>query len=153
MLPPTPRRHARVGSELVRELALEVSDARVLDAMRRVPRHLFVPGASLAVAYANSPAPIGHGQTISQPVIVAIMTEALELTGRERVLEIGTGSGYQAAVLALLAAEVHSVENIPALADEARSRLRAPRLLERARPRGRRLRGLSRRRLPSTASS
>jgi protein-L-isoaspartate(D-aspartate) O-methyltransferase len=110
-------------SELVRELALEVSDARVLDAIRRVPRHLFVPAASLAVAYANSPAPIGHGQTISQPVIVAIMSEALLLTGRERVLEIGTGSGYQAAVLALLAAEVDSVENIPALANEARSRL------------------------------
>jgi protein-L-isoaspartate(D-aspartate) O-methyltransferase len=110
-------------AELVRSLALEVRDVRVLDAMERVPRHLFVPQASLAVAYADSPASIGHGQTISQPTIVAVMTEALELSGRERVLEIGTGSGYQAAVLALLATEVHSIETIPALAEEARLRL------------------------------
>jgi protein-L-isoaspartate(D-aspartate) O-methyltransferase len=111
-------------SELVRSLALEIVDARVLDAMERVPRHLFVPDASLAVAYADSAAPIAHEQTISQPTIVAVMTEALELTGRERVLEIGTGSGYQAAVLSLLTAEVYSVENIQALADDARARLR-----------------------------
>jgi len=124
LLPPTDSEEARTRrSELVRELAFEVADARVLEAMERVPRHLFVPRASLEVAYENSPAPIGHGQTISQPAIVAAMTEALELTGRERVLEIGTGSGYQAAVLSLLAAEVHSVENIRALADESRSRL------------------------------
>lgn len=121
---PTDTEEARAcRAELVRDLELEVADVRVLDAMGRVPRHLFVPHATLSVAYANSPAPIGHGQTISQPTIVALMTEALELTGRERVLEIGTGSGYQAAVLALLATEVHSVENIAPLAEEARARL------------------------------
>jgi protein-L-isoaspartate(D-aspartate) O-methyltransferase len=80
-------------AELVRDLANEIKDVRVLDAMARVPRHLFVPGVSLQRAYEDEPAPIGYGQTISQPTIVAIMTEALELRGRERVLEVGTGSG------------------------------------------------------------
>jgi protein-L-isoaspartate(D-aspartate) O-methyltransferase len=111
---------------LVRGLSLEASsDARVLDAMRAVPRHLFVPAASLAEAYADMPVPIGHGQTISQPSMVAIMTSALGLAGGERVLEIGTGSGYQAAILSLLAAHVYSVEIVPALADMGGSTLRS----------------------------
>ncbi len=91
--------------------------------MARVPRHWFVPGAPLRQAYANRPLPIGFDQTISQPEIVALMTDALELTGRERVLEIGTGSGYQAAVLSLLAAEVFTIELVPELAEGARTRL------------------------------
>lgn len=110
-------------AELVFDLASEIKDPRVLDAMGRVPRHLFVPDASLRLAYRDAPLPIGYGQTISQPTVVAIMTEALELRGRERVLEIGTGSGYQAAVLSLLAADVYSIEIVRDLADEARERL------------------------------
>jgi protein-L-isoaspartate(D-aspartate) O-methyltransferase len=109
--------------DLVRELAADVRDERVLEAMRHVPRHLFVPGAPLSLAYANRPVSIGHGQTISQPLIVAIMSEALRLRGGERVLEIGTGSGYQAAVLALLAKEVYTIEIVPELGEAARKRL------------------------------
>jgi protein-L-isoaspartate(D-aspartate) O-methyltransferase len=111
-------------AELVRGLATRVKDARVLDAMKRVPRHLFVPGVSLRRAYADAPAPIGYAQTISQPTIVAIMSEALELKGRERVLEIGTGSGYQAAILSLLASDVWTIEIVKELAEQARVRLR-----------------------------
>lgn len=110
-------------SELVQELAPDIRDPRVTDAMMRVPRHLFVPSAPLYRAYRNYPLPIGYGQTISQPAIVAMMTEALELGGRERVLEIGTGSGYQAAILSLLASEVYTIEVVEPLADEARERL------------------------------
>jgi protein-L-isoaspartate(D-aspartate) O-methyltransferase len=95
---------------------------RVVGAMRDVPRHLFVDG-SIERAYRDRPLPIGWGQTISQPSIVALMSELLDLGGTERVLEIGTGSGYQAAVLARLAAHVDSIEIIPALAEAARSRL------------------------------
>jgi protein-L-isoaspartate(D-aspartate) O-methyltransferase len=91
--------------------------------MRDVPRHLFVDG-SIERAYRDRPLPIGWGQTISQPSIVALMSELLNLGGTERVLEIGTGSGYQAAVLAHLAAHVDSIEIIPALAEAARSRLK-----------------------------
>jgi protein-L-isoaspartate(D-aspartate) O-methyltransferase len=109
--------------ELVSRLELDVPDPKVRDVMRRVPRHLFVPDASLWGAYRDYPLPIGHAQTISQPTIVGIMTAALELTGTERVLEIGTGSGYQAAILSLLAAEVFTVEVVPELAVEARARL------------------------------
>lgn len=98
--------------------------ARTLDALRAVPRHLFVPGASLGEAYANHALPIGYGQTISQPTVVAIMTDALRLDGSERVLEIGTGSGYQAAVLSQLAREVDSIELVPELAAQAATRLR-----------------------------
>ncbi|MBM4438595.1 MAG: protein-L-isoaspartate(D-aspartate) O-methyltransferase [Actinobacteria bacterium] len=101
----------------------EIRDARVLDAMRRVPRHAFVRAEHLDEAYANHPLPIGEGQTISQPLVVAIMTEALALSPGDRVLEIGTGSGYQAAVLAELGVEVYSVEILPALATWARSNL------------------------------
>lgn len=97
---------------------------RVADAMKRVPRHLFVPSASVESAYGDWPLPIGFGQTISQPSVVSEMTEALELTGDERVLEIGTGSGYQAAVLALLAAEVYTIEIVPELGARAQALLR-----------------------------
>jgi protein-L-isoaspartate(D-aspartate) O-methyltransferase len=100
-----------------------VRDAQTLRAMRKVARHLFVPPASTSAAYADHPLPIGHGQTISQPYIVAFMTEALGLKGGERVLEIGTGSGYQAAVLAEIAAQVYSIEIVEPLALEARQRL------------------------------
>lgn len=100
-----------------------VDDPRVLQAMGAVPRHLFVPPAWRASAYADHPLPIGQGQTISQPFIVAYMTELLGLRGGERVLEIGTGSGYQAAVLSLMAAEVYSVELVPELCQEAAQRL------------------------------
>jgi protein-L-isoaspartate(D-aspartate) O-methyltransferase len=112
--------------EMVREQIEDrgVRDARVLAAMRKVPRHLFVPPEERDQAYNDYPLAIGHGQTISQPYIVAYMTEALELKPRDRVLEIGTGSGYQAAILAELVAEVYSIEIIEALAKEAEARLR-----------------------------
>lgn len=97
-----------------------VRDPRVLEAMEKVPRHLFVPEAMRAGAYADEPLPIGEGQTISQPYIVAYMTEALGLKGGERVLEIGTGSGYQTAVLAELAREVFTIELIESLSVRAR---------------------------------
>jgi protein-L-isoaspartate(D-aspartate) O-methyltransferase len=100
-----------------------VRDPRVLAAMRAVPRHRFVPAYQVASAYRDSPLPIGQGQTISQPYIVALMSEMLELTGEEKVLEIGTGSGYQAAILGQLAAEVISVERFESLAQKARTRL------------------------------
>jgi len=96
-----------------------VRDPRVLAAMRRVPRDRFLPAAHRGDAWADRPVPIGRGQTISQPFMVALMSEALGLRGDERVLEVGTGSGYQAAVLGELAAEVFSVERIPELAGTA----------------------------------
>lgn len=98
-----------------------IKDARVLKAMRQIPRHRFVPEPYRSVAYEDMPLPIGHDQTISQPLMVAMMTEASQLQGDERVLEIGTGSGYQAAILAQLAAVVFSVERIPELATQART--------------------------------
>jgi protein-L-isoaspartate(D-aspartate) O-methyltransferase len=100
-----------------------ISSQRVLDAIAAVPRHEFVPLQFRGEAYADKPLPIGEGQTISQPFMVAAMTAALELTGAERVLEIGTGSGYQAAVVSMLAREVISVENRTALALAAQERL------------------------------
>ncbi|HET6142645.1 MAG TPA: protein-L-isoaspartate(D-aspartate) O-methyltransferase [Candidatus Acidoferrales bacterium] len=100
-----------------------VASPRVLEAMATVPRHEFVSAEFQNDAYADKPLPIGEGQTISQPYMVAAMTEALELTGSERVLEIGTGSGYQAAVLCSLASQVISVENHPSLALSAQERL------------------------------
>ncbi|MGH7899996.1 MAG: protein-L-isoaspartate(D-aspartate) O-methyltransferase [Candidatus Binatia bacterium] len=103
--------------------ARDVRDDRVLDAVRKVPRHLFVEEALRDRAYLDKALPIGEKQTISQPYIVAAMSEALELTGCERVLEIGTGSGYQTAVLAELAETVFSIERIPAFVPVARSRL------------------------------
>ena len=87
-----------------------VTDKKVLDAMTNVPRHLFVPKKLIPQAYADCPLPIGEGQTISQPYVVALMTEKLALTGEERVLEIGTGSGYQAAILSEIAKEVYTIE-------------------------------------------
>jgi len=102
-----------------------VRDAAVLDAMRRVPRHFFVEAALRERAYEDTPLPIGERQTISQPYMVALMTQALELRAGERVLEIGTGSGYQTAVLAALGASVVSVERIPGLAERAREVLRS----------------------------
>ncbi len=103
-----------------------VTDSRVLEAMRQVPRHLFVRPSDQWQAYADRPLPIGFGQTISQPFIVAYMTEILNLSGTEKVLEIGTGSGYQAAILAHTAGEVYSIEIIPELYREARKRLSKP---------------------------
>jgi len=101
-----------------------VTDKDVLQAMREVPRHVFVPEGERAHAYGDYPLPIGYGQTISQPYIVALMTELLELKGGDRVLEIGTGSGYQAAVLAHIPnVEVYTIEIIPELAERARKQL------------------------------
>jgi protein-L-isoaspartate(D-aspartate) O-methyltransferase len=100
-----------------------VTDEDVLAALERVPRHEFVPEKYQNQAYADHPLPIGHGQTISQPYIVALMTELLELKNTDRVLEIGTGSGYQAAILAEIVAEVYTVEIIEPLAHDARERL------------------------------
>ncbi len=97
-----------------------VRDARVLEVMRHVPRHRFVSPALAAQAYDDHPLPIGEGQTISQPYIVAVMSELAAIEPGERVLEIGTGSGYQAAVLSGLAAEVYSIEILPELAESAR---------------------------------
>jgi protein-L-isoaspartate(D-aspartate) O-methyltransferase len=105
-------------------IARGVQDPRVLEAMRSVPRHLFVPKRYRASSYEDHPLPIGKGQTISQPYIVAYMTEALELTPDDRVLEIGTGSGYQAAVLAELVREVYSVEIIESLGNQAEKQLK-----------------------------
>jgi protein-L-isoaspartate(D-aspartate) O-methyltransferase len=96
-----------------------IRDARVLQAMGKVPRHRFVDDALSGRAYGDYPLPIGERQTISQPYMVALMTEALELVGHERILEVGTGSGYQTAVLAELCSKVYSIERIKALADRA----------------------------------
>ncbi|MFN2454580.1 MAG: protein-L-isoaspartate(D-aspartate) O-methyltransferase [Pyrinomonadaceae bacterium] len=101
-----------------------IQDERVLEAMRNVPRHSFVPDALQSRAYGDHALPIAEGQTISQPFIVARMSELLELNNRSRVLEIGAGSGYQTAVLARLAAQVYSIERIAELAREAQARIR-----------------------------
>jgi protein-L-isoaspartate(D-aspartate) O-methyltransferase len=101
----------------------DVEDERVLEAMERVPRHLFVPDALRGRAYHDAALPIGSGQTISQPYMVARICESLALHGDERVLDVGTGSGYQAAVLAELAGEVHTIERLPELAEAARAAL------------------------------
>ena len=100
-------------------------DPRVLEVLRRVPRHAFVPAEQVAHAYDDRPLPIGHGQTISQPFIVALLTDMLRAAPEHIVLEVGTGSGYQAAVLAELVRAVHSIEIITPLADTAEQRLRA----------------------------
>jgi len=102
-----------------------IRDERVLSAMEAVPRHLFVPKEIRHLAYADDPLPIGEGQTISQPYIVAEMTAALRLSGTEKVLEIGTGSGYQTAILARLCRELVTIERLPSLSAEAQSRLMA----------------------------
>lgn len=115
-------RNQMVETQIV---ARGVKDERVLSAMRQTARHLFVPAGQAPFAYEDHPLPIGSGQTISQPYIVAFMTEQLQLKGTEKVLEIGTGSGYQAAVLALLAKHVYTMEIRPELAKGAEDRLRA----------------------------
>jgi protein-L-isoaspartate(D-aspartate) O-methyltransferase len=113
--------YATLRNRMVTEqiIARGIADERVLDALRRVPRHWFVPEEYANIAYSDSPLPIGHGQTISQPYIVALMTELLELAGDENVLEVGTGSGYQAALLACLAHQVHTIERHSELAAKA----------------------------------
>jgi protein-L-isoaspartate(D-aspartate) O-methyltransferase len=113
-------RRARMVEQDIRRRGIR--DARVLDAMARVPRHRFVPPEFVREAYADYPVPIGEGQTISQPYIVALMTEALELEGEARVLEIGTGSGYQTAILAECGARVFTIERSGELARRARAR-------------------------------
>jgi protein-L-isoaspartate(D-aspartate) O-methyltransferase len=125
-----PRQHmVREVAAMVRDTAVETGrarlDARVIASMGRVPRHRFVPSDYLRQAYANRPLPIGHGQTISQPYIVALMTDLLALRPGDKVLEIGTGSGYQAAVLADLGARVYSIEIIAPLARQAAQNLQA----------------------------
>lgn len=109
---------ARAG--LIKHLATEIRNERVLEAMSRVPRERFIPPEERHSAYEDRPLPIGLDQTISQPYIIALMTESLGLTGKEKVLEIGSGSGYQAAILAELARLVITIERLPALAEEAR---------------------------------
>jgi protein-L-isoaspartate(D-aspartate) O-methyltransferase len=101
-----------------------IEDPRVLGAMRRVPRHLFVPESHRDDAYLDRPLPIGKGQTISQPYIVALMTQAARITQQDRCLDIGTGSGYQAAILAELCASTYSIEYVPELAEFAKANLR-----------------------------
>jgi protein-L-isoaspartate(D-aspartate) O-methyltransferase len=98
-------------------------DARVMEAMRKVPRHEFVPANSQIIAYSNGPLSIGHGQTISQPYIVALMTDLLEPQPDDVILEIGTGSGYQSAILSCLVKQVHTTETVSPLVDPARERL------------------------------
>ncbi len=123
--PDTEERWARLREEMARTQirARGIEDARVLEAMRKVPRHRFVPAESRDQAYGDHPIPIGLEQTISQPYIVAFMTEHLGLKGGGRVLEIGTGSGYQTAILAEIAREVFTVEILEPLGQEARRRL------------------------------
>jgi protein-L-isoaspartate(D-aspartate) O-methyltransferase len=127
-VPPTtePAAQQRARERMVREQieARGVRDERVLAAVRKVPRHLFVPDDMEPYAYADGPLPIGYRQTISQPYIVAFMTEALQLKPQDRVLEVGTGSGYQAAVLAEIVREVYSIEIVAPLGREASERLK-----------------------------
>jgi protein-L-isoaspartate(D-aspartate) O-methyltransferase len=117
---PVASRHLMVTQQL---RARDISDERVLAAMRAVPREAFVPPGLRTRAYEDAALPIGAGQTISQPYMVAAICQALSLSGRERVLDVGAGSGYQAAVLAELADEVHTIERVPELADRARRAL------------------------------
>ncbi|HOJ70250.1 MAG TPA: protein-L-isoaspartate(D-aspartate) O-methyltransferase [Syntrophorhabdaceae bacterium] len=111
------KRQQMVDTQLIKR---GITDPRVLQAMRKVPRHLFIDSALWSQAYEDHPLPIGEKQTISQPYIVALMTEALRLQGHEKVLEIGAGSGYQTAILAELAEQVYSIERLPAIAKNAR---------------------------------
>ena len=115
------KRDEMIGSQIKNR---GISDEKVLNAMKKVERHLFVPKNLRAMAYSDRPLPIGHKQTISQPYIVAYMTEAAQLKADDRVLEIGTGSGYQAAILAEIVNEVYTIEIIKPLADSSRLRLK-----------------------------
>ena len=108
-------------ARLIKKIGSEIRDKRVLEVMSRIPRELFVPEGVRHQAYEDKPLPIGYEQTISQPYIIALMTEALELQGTEKVLELGTGSGYQTAILAELAAEVISIERVPELVESAQA--------------------------------
>ncbi len=128
----SPKQNIADGFELLRQAMADnlrshykISDEKVLDVMNRLPRHRFVPDALRSQAYKDNALPIAGGQTISQPFIVARMTELLELDGTEKVLEIGAGTGYQTAVLASLARKVFAIERLPNLADEANRRLQA----------------------------
>ena len=118
----TARREAMVRQQIA---ARDVTDERVLEAMRKVPRHLFVPEPLREAAYQDSPLPIGHGQTISQPYIVALMTQLAGAAPGKKALDVGTGSGYQAAVLAEICDEVYTIEILCDLAEQARERLEA----------------------------
>lgn len=111
---------AAMRAELIEHIGIEIKDKRVLEAMARIPREQFIPPAERHLAYEDRPLPIGFDQTISQPLIIAMMTEALELTGDEKVLEIGTGSGYQTAILAELARLVITTERLSPLAKAAK---------------------------------
>jgi len=111
---------AAMRAELIEHLGTEIRDKRVLEAMTRIPREQFIPPEERHLAYEDKPLPIGFDQTISQPLIIAMMTEALELTGNEKVLEVGTGSGYQAAILAELARLVITTERLSPLAEAAK---------------------------------
>ncbi len=115
-------REAMVADQIIRR---GIRDELVLAALRQVPRHRFLPEEAWKLAYSDSPLKIGRGQTISQPYIVALMTELLKVRPEDKVLEVGTGSGYQAAVLATLAREVHSIERVPELAERAEANLSA----------------------------
>ena len=117
--------YTRAREKMVKEqiIGRGIRDPKVIDALTRVPRHLFVPEALLGQAYGDTALPIGEGQTITQPYMVAFMSEALNLQGNEKILEVGTGSGYQAAVLACLADRVYSVERIRGLLERARKAL------------------------------
>ncbi|OGO43145.1 MAG: protein-L-isoaspartate O-methyltransferase [Chloroflexi bacterium RBG_16_58_8] len=115
--------YGEARARLIDKLGIEIKDRRVLEAMSRVPREMFVLQELRDQAYEDIPLPIGHEQTISQPYIIALMTQELEIKSGEKVLEIGTGSGYQTAILAELAGQVVTVERFPALADSARSLL------------------------------
>lgn len=124
--PPDPDRKAERNWMVDRQIdGRGIKDSRVLKAMRTVPRHRFVPSDVSGMAYEDGPLPIGYGQTISQPYIVAFMTDAVELTGQEKVLEIGTGSGYQAAVLAEIVSHVFTIEIVEPLARQAEKTLQA----------------------------
>jgi protein-L-isoaspartate(D-aspartate) O-methyltransferase len=128
---PYARARSSMVAEIVQDARLTSSetgrpafDRKVMDAMRTIPRHLFVPENLRNAAYANRPLPIGHGQTISQPYIVALMTDLLRVDKDDVVLEVGTGSGYQAAVLSPLVKQVHTVEIVAPLAQQAATRLK-----------------------------
>lgn len=110
----------RARANLIANLSRDIKDKRVLNAMSKIPRELFVPLDSQPYAYDDRPLSIGYGQTISQPYIVALMTQSLDLESKDRVLEVGTGSGYQAAILAELAGSIYSVDRIPELVETAR---------------------------------
>ena len=116
----TDARQKMVATQLAKR---DIVNQRVLDCMQRIPRHQFVPASRQALAYTDSPLPIGKGQTISQPYIVALMTQLVDPQPHHKALDIGTGSGYQAAVLAELVKSVHSIEIVESLANEARDRL------------------------------